>query len=390
MRSRSLLALLALASLSASPGAAQQRPAPDALDVSSYMMPPRSSWAAVGPSADPAVTVSEKGGDGELAFRVLHLRAGVKATKQAAVDLAKSKLVETGDVLLSFRPLWDKTLAYAHMQLGVSHTAIAFIVSDGVDPFVMTLESPISYSSPLNAPEHYADLDAIHVVRPQLDAAQKRNLEKWAKLIFARRSRFSFFSDYSKPMYKRGLVDVAKPNDEIRRLAKAAAGPANLQFESYCSEFVWSLLGLRNCDPGAFSDGCVSPIFGTADGMLTGLVPKIAGDAGLAQGPEAALVGGKIADETKTTTLTQSVFVDVLTDDTQLSGRMSEGHRAVARANKQNMTVLNGYYATGEPAALAVQIDQGVTDNVSPTSFLLRSNAGLDGFRYVGTIVFDR
>jgi hypothetical protein len=366
-----------------------QTPSP-ILDVSSFMMPPRQTWVPIDGSADANVVVTESVSNGELGFRVLHLRASVKGKKQAAIDLARSKLVQPGDILLSFRPLWDKTLAYAHMQLGVSHSGIAFLVSEGNERFVMTVESPISYSSPLNYPEHYADLDAIHIIRPTLDEAQKRRLEQWARLIMSHRERFAFFGDYSLPMYKRGIPGIATPKDEIRHLAEVALGRTNRKFESYCSEFVWSLLGLRNCDPAAFDGACVSPIFATGEGMLTGIIPKISGDAGLVQGPEAALIGGKLADAERSAMLTRSVFVDFLADESQLSGRMSSGHLKVARENKENMKVINGYYAAGEPGALATEINRGVIGNVSPTSFLIRSNAGMDGLRYVGTVVFDR
>ncbi|MGO6667665.1 hypothetical protein ACCS43_20205 [Rhizobium ruizarguesonis] len=371
--------------------AAQAPRAADLLDVSSFMMPPRQSWAQIADSQNPDVVVTEKLADkGGVGFRILHMRTAVKGRKQAAIDLAKSKIVETGDILLSFRPLWDRTLAYAHMQLGVSHSGIAFIVSDGNDKMVMTLESPISYSSPLNAPEHYSDLDAIHIIRPNLSDPQKVNLEKWAKLILSRPEKFDFYSDYSLPMYKRGNPGVSSPVDEILYLAKISTGASNASFASYCSEFVWSLLGLRNCDPTSFGAGCIKPIFQTSDGMLTGIVPGLENGSGFVQGPETAVRRGGFKPTEGTTILTKKVFVDVLSDPSELAGRMSAGHRKVAEDNSENMKLLNGFYASGEPAPLAQAINQSVANNVSPTSFLIRSNAGMDGFHYVGTVVFDR
>lgn len=365
--------------------------AADILDVSSFMMPPRDTWAHIATSQDPDVVVTEKlAQQGALGFRILHLRAAAKGTKQAASDLAQSGIVQTGDILLSFRPLWDHTLAYAHMQLGVSHSAVAFVVSEGGDDIVVTLESPISYSSHMNSPEHYSDLDAIHIVRPRLSETQKVNLEKWARLILSRKSKFEFFSDYSLPMYKRGHPNIATPRDEIVLLAQVANGSSSSSFSSYCSEFVWALMGLRNCDPGMFDGSCVSPIFQTSDGMLTGIVPSLESDAGMVQGPEAALKGGRLDQADRTDTLTQTVFVDTLTDPSELAGRMSAGHRKVAEDNMENMKILNQYYASGEPVPVAQAINQSIFNNVSPTSFLLRSNAGMDGFKYVGTVIFDR
>jgi hypothetical protein len=391
MRSVSLVQLIVFSILGFTPAAAQDAPGSSAiLRVSSFMMPPRASWASIGDSADANVTVTEKMGDGDVGFRAFHLRASVKGTKQVGLDLARSQLVQPGDIFLSFRPLWDKTLAYAHMQLGVSHSAIAFVVSDTSDQFIMTLESPISYSSPLNYPEHYSDLDAIHVIRPTLTDGQKRNLGQWGKLILNKRGHFEFFGDYSVPMYKRGIAGIAAPKDQIKYLAEVALGRKNSNFQSYCSEFVWSLLGLRDCDPNGFVESCVKPIFSTSDGMLTGIIPKVSGDAGLVQGPESALVGGKYAANRSKAILTGSVFVDFLTDESQLAGRMSSGHIKVAKESRASMKAVNGYYAMGEPPLMAAEINKGVTGNVSPTSFLIRSNAGLDGLQYVGTIIFDR
>jgi hypothetical protein len=390
MRSLLLIPFALFSIWGSTPAAAQPAPIPSLLKVSSFMMPPRASWATIDGSADASVTVTEHTGEADVGFRVLHLRAAVKGTKQAALDLARSKLVQPGDILLSFRPLWDNTLAYAHMQLGVSHSGMAFVVSDASGRFIHTLESPISYSSPLNFPEHYSDLDAIHVIRPTLTDSQKRNLEQWGRLILNKRGQFDFFGDYGKPMYKRGVANITAPKDQIGYLAQIALGQKNTSFQSYCSEFVWSLLGLRDCNPGAFDESCIKPIFSTSDGMLTGIIPKVSGDAGLAQGPEAALLVGKYPADRSKAILTGSVFVDVLTNESQLAGRMSSGHIKVAKDNREGMKAMNGYYTMGEPPPMAAQINQTIIGNVSPTSFLIRSNAGLDGLKYVGTIIFDR
>jgi hypothetical protein len=360
------------------------------LAVSPFMMPPRSTWATIDQSLDPNVVVTEAPAGNTMGFRTIHLRKSSQGRKQAAIDLAKSGLVKTGDILLSFRPLWDRTLAYAHMQLGVSHAGLAFVVTDANGPFVMTLESPISYSSPLNSPEHYGDLDAFHVIRPSLNASQVRNLEKWARAVSGKQQQFEFYADYSLPMYKRGTTGVSTPRDQVQLLANILLGQENRTFASYCSEFVWSMLALRDCDPAAFDSACIKMPFGTANGMMAGLIPQLTGDSGLAQGPEASLTGAQVAQADRTSTLTQQVFIDVLTDESQLAGRMSSGHIAVAKASRDAMKAIQGYYMAGEPPPVASAINKGVIDNVSPTSFLVRSNAGLDDFRYVGTVIFDR
>src|SRR5207247_8620096 len=87
--------------------------------------------------------------------------------------------------------------------------------------------------------------------------------------------------------------------------------------------------------------------------------------------------------------LTSKVFVDFLDSPSDLQGRMSSGHQAVARANKPKMELLKHYYASGEPADIVPEINQGIIENFSPTAFLIRSDSILTGLRYVGTVVFE-
>lgn len=359
-----------------------------ALQVSEYMMAPVSSWVDL--PANENITF-ELNSAQDLGFRAIHLKASTKSTKQAAIDLAATGAIKSGDILLSFRPEWDGTLAYAHMQLGVSHAAMAFVVTEGGTRFVHTLETPINYSSPMNSSHHYTDLNAIHIIRPNLTEEQRANLSGWAKKILSNPGRFGFFSDYGKPWYKRSTGKT--PVDQIKELGKVASSGGT--FAAYCSEFVWTLLGLRDCDSANYRSGtCEKPIYSSASGTqvagaMTGLVPGLNGDAGLIQGPEAALMTKTPAERTRQ--LTQEAFVDILTSPDQLAGRMSSGHRAVAEANSGIMTAINRqYYGNGENAAVAQGINAQVVDNFSPTSFMVRSNAGLDGFKYVGTVVFDR
>jgi hypothetical protein len=110
--------------------------------------------------------------------------------------------------------------------------------------------------------------------------------------------------------------------------------------------------------------------------------------AGLTQGPDAAL--RKSSNPNRTQILTSKVFVDFLDSPSELQGRMSSGHQAVARANKSKMELLRRYYASGEAGNMVQQINQGIIENFSPTAFLIRSDAGLNGLKYAGTVVFDK
>jgi hypothetical protein len=356
-----------------------------ALDVPDFMMAPKSTWISGFPELnkdDIQTEVVTAAQDTNLGLRLVHLKKSYQATKRASQTLGENGVIESGDILLSLRPSWADTLAYAHVQLGISHAALAFVVEMDGKQYVHSLESPMSYSSFLDSPHQYGDLEAFHILRPTLTEVEKSNLKQWAKLAMSHPDRFAFFSDYSKPMYKRGLPGVDRPIDQIRFLAKVIknGGPT---FNCYCSEFVWSFLGLRKCSPDEFPNGNLEMFFDPLKGFYQD-DPK----AGLTQGPDAAL--RKSGDSNRTQILTSKVFVDFLDSPSDLQGRMSSGHQAVARANKPKMELLKRYYASGEPAAMVPQINQGIIENFSPTAFMIRSDAGLNGLRYVGTVVFDK
>src|SRR6266487_2199925 len=356
-----------------------------ALDVPDFMMVPKSTWVAEFPELNKddiqteIVTATQ---DANLGLRLVHLKKSYQATKLASEALGKNGVIESGDILLSFRPAWADTLAYAHVQLGISHAALAFVVEMDGKKYVHSLESPMSYSSFLDSPHQYGDLEAFHILRPTLTEAEKSNLKGWAKLTMSHPDRFAFFSDYGTPMYKRGLPGVDRPIDQVRLLAKVIK-EGGTTFSCYCSEFVWTFLGLRKCSPDEFPGGNLEMFFDPLKGFYQD-DPK----AGLTQGPDVAL--RKSGNANRTQILTSKVFVDFLDSPSDLQGRMSSGHQAVARANKPKMDLLKHYYGSGEPAAMAPEINQGIIENFSPTAFLIRSHAGLNGLRYAGTVVFDK
>jgi hypothetical protein len=355
------------------------------LDVPDFMMVPKSTWISGFPDLNKDDIHSEvitAAQDANLGLRLVHLKKSYQATKRASETLGENGVIESGDILLSLRPAWADTLAYAHVQLGISHAALAFVVEVDGKKYVHSLESPMSYSSFLDSPHQYGDLEAFHILRPTLTEVEKSNLKSWAKLTMSHPDRFAFFSDYSKPMYKRSLPGVDRPIDQVRLLAKVIKD-GGTTFSCYCSEFVWTFLGLRKCSPDEFPNGNLEMFFDPLKGFYQD-APK----AGLTQGPDAAL--RKSGNPNRTQVLTSKVFVDFLDSPSDLQGRMSSGHQAVARANKPKMELLKHYYASGEPAGMVPEINQGIIENFSPTAFLIRSDAGLNGLRYVGTVVFDK
>src|SRR5439155_110204 len=229
-----------------------------ALDVPDFMMVPKSTWVSGFPELnkdDIQTEIATAAQDANLGLRLVHLKKSYQATRRASETLGENGVIESGDILLSLRPAWADTLAYAHVQLGISHAALAFVVEMNGKKYVHSLESPMSYSSFLDSPHQYGDLEAFHILRPTLTEVEKSNLK-------------GFYQD----------------------------------------------------------------------------APK----AGLTQGPDAAL--RKSGNPNRIQILTSKVFVDFLDSPSDLQGRMSSGHQAVARANKPKMDLLKRYYASGEPA----------------------------------------
>ncbi|MBN9278998.1 MAG: hypothetical protein J0I57_15410, partial [Hyphomicrobium sp.] len=63
-----------------------------------------------------------KGAQGDVGLRlVVAKRAGF------GQRMAKSGLIQTGDIILTFRPEWGGGGAYPNIQMGVSHTGIAYV-----------------------------------------------------------------------------------------------------------------------------------------------------------------------------------------------------------------------------------------------------------------------
>src|SRR4029453_9618079 len=151
------------------------------LDVPDFMMVPKSTWVAGFPELNKdgiKTDIATAAQDPNLGLRLVHLKKSYQATKLASEALAENGVIESGDILLSFRPAWADTLAYAHVQLGISHAALAFVVEMDGKKYVHSLESPISYSSFLDSPHQYADLDVFHILRPTLTEAEKSNLKQ--------------------------------------------------------------------------------------------------------------------------------------------------------------------------------------------------------------------
>jgi hypothetical protein len=323
--------------------------------------------------------------------------------------LAKTGLIQTGDVLLTFRPEWGGAGAYSNLQMGISHTALAY-VQDGK---VRHLDVPMTEEylgrqlrGELTS-EHYQTLKFIHVVRPRgLSDVQRANIAAWAGRVrtMAHRiypNRLRFNPDYNAPKYRRGV-----PNTFLTQFAQILLGrqPTGA-LDMFCSEFVWALLSLRDCDlslaAAAFRGGenptCVRepmrPMAATGDYVLHH-DPR--SNSGLADGPLMVIDALNLPPQDREALL-RSVFVEA----SGALAKLSSGHRAVALAMKPKFAPLAQYYlAVGSRQGEDPQMEQmrqaihrEIPENYSPASFLINTLLPPDNAHramdYVATIVIE-
>ena len=337
------------------------------------------------------------------------LRLVVTPRSGMSARLGKSGIVQTGDLLLTFRAEWGGAGAYPNVQMGISHTGVAY-VKDGK---VYNIDNPLNEEylgrgmrADLTS-SHYSTLNFIHVIRPRnLTDAERKNIAAWATKLNSSAKKvypdqIKFNDDYNAPKYKEG-----RPLEFVKHFGQIALGqnPPGV-LDMYCSEFAWSLLALRDCDPAdgdAFKGGrvpsCIKPIMTPLEATGNN-APKGGRTSviGLADGPMTIIDGLKISNADRKPLL-ESVFVE---DPSEMS-KMSEGHRKVAQTMQPKFVTLKDYYLGVSGGSIIQRVrarlirtafNTSVPENYSPTSYLLNTllpknnvNRTMD---YVATIVIE-
>jgi hypothetical protein len=323
--------------------------------------------------------------------------------------MARSGLIQTGDIVLTFRPEWGGGGAYPNIQMGVSHAGIAY-VKDGI---VRQLDIPLNaeYLGRNLAgnfdSEHYRTLKFMHIIRPRgLTDAQRATISAWVTRIQAQAknaypAKISFNEDYNAPKYRSG-----RQLDFVQHLARIGLGqnPPG-QTSMFCSEFVWSILALRNCDPTKTGDAfrasrvpsCVTPVMQPmrATGDYMTLRTPIS-YAGLADGPLLVIDALKLPSKEQAGLL-DSVFVE----DPKAELKMSPGHRAIAKTMQPRFAPLKQYYKgaaaggwrRGPAWIVSTTFRTAIPDNYSPASYLINTMLPRTNTRrtmdYVATIMFE-
>lgn len=342
--------------------------------------------------------------NGEVGLRlVVAKRAGL------AKRLGKSGLVQTGDLLLTFRSEWGGAGAYPNVQMGISHTGIVY-VKDGS---MHNLDNPLTEEY-LGAgmrgnldSEHYRTLKLIHIIRPRnLTDAQRANLLDWSTRLATSAKRvypkeISFNQDYNAPKYKPG-----KSIDFVKHLGQSALGqkPSGT-VDMFCSEFVWALLALRDCDPAKTGDAfkgsripsCVKPAMEPMRATGDYITRRgRSSNAGLAEGPLLVVDALKLPDAERDKLL-HAVFVE----NKSGMAKMSVGHRQVAEQMSPKFAPLEKYYLgvqgkwgpTFQARLISNGFKRGIPENYSPTSFLINTllpaNNSKRTMDYVATILIE-
>lgn len=333
-----------------------------------------------------------------------------KVTRQAAVkELLKKGILKSGDIVLSFRTNWEKTTAYPHIQMGVSHAGVIFVEGGVARNIDMPLDADYNNSlinSSLDAP-HYLETDALQIVRPRdFDAIKEKNLLSWINTLrknytnIRNTGLMKFNGNYMDPKFNR----YGKGNQFITTMARIMNGEnkTSKDLTMYCSEFAWALLSLSNCTPADISAdktsthaGCVEEIMKPLPMLNDGNLP------GLAEGPLAVLENLDISPAEKVE-LTKALLYEG-----PIEG-LSPGHRALATMPEIQkliglMKVMYPAKLTGATvvpfpapntpiAGVTAMVNGEAPRNYSPTSFLI--NAMLDAnhperkFDYVATVFF--
>ncbi|MCH2534694.1 MAG: hypothetical protein MK008_09665 [Bdellovibrionales bacterium] len=366
--------------------------------------------------------------------------------KQIAQELSKTGTVQTGDVLLSFRPEWNGLGSYPHIQLGVSHAGLAWI-KDGV---VRNLDMPLNDNynrDQLNPNEpsflsskHYRDAKFIHIIRPiisekemleynqkavgpgrstcgltrkdqNLYRCQRRKINRWAERIYDKMDeiykvgassltpgKMSFNSNYLQPSV--ATMSQAELIRDTGRLATKQRSQVS-GLTSFCSEFVWSLLSLRNCytsDLRSEKPECVNPIFEPMQAV------GVNDEYGFTDGPP-ILMDRLVKAGHNPARLLPKVF-----HSTVDSNELSSGHKKAAKEVKPLMDALKQMYGAryqlmnpqlsteektkiySQLQAASKQLNSQVVPTFSPTAFLVQAllpeGHPQKAFKYIATLVY--
>ncbi len=378
------------------------------IDVPFYFSVPKTASALpLNRSAYPYPTIwngSVQASD--VGLRVIAIQQGttLESKKQArrdmAAKLAAAGVLQDGDLVLSFRPELAGTMAYPHIQMGVTHAGLVYTENGKA----YNLDSPLDsvYNGQFDSAHYAGDgamdqgANALHIMRPRgMTESRRAQFRGWVgtlkqnlSRINGQRAQIKFQSDYLVPAW----VSAGKtPRQTVTTLGKIILElDTTTKQPMYCSEFAWHMLALSSCTPQEIRDAgpdgasCVDDIFAPMP-----LVAKDATEVGLADGPLMVL---QAMPEPIRLANVDKIFT---TGD---AAKLSSGHRAVSEMVAPLMGPLKDFYmatlsgmATPEMlSAGATQLSAQMPANYSPTAFIVQAIApeSLRAVDYVSTLAF--
>lgn len=323
-----------------------------------------------------------------------------KAREDMSRQLGKAGVLQDGDIALTFRPEFAGSMAYPHIQMGVTHASLVY-TKNGV---AYNVDSPLDseYSGQFNS-LHFAGgvsstgavdagVDAIQIVRPAgFDDARRARLRQWAIKVEANRAygKVKFQKDYLMPIF---VAKQMTTQQTVTELGKIILGQSEAELPMYCSEFVWHMLALSGCTAeeisaaGPEGASCVAPVFAPMP-----LVSTTDDGIGLAEGPLLALAGAALE--------LRDGLIDTIFTTGENAARLSSGHRDVAEQVAPLMEGLALFFKARAVGATAAEMSEaaaglnagvGNIPNYSPTAFLVAAMQA-DGARpleYIATVLF--
>ena len=382
--------------------------------------------------------IQEKDASGQSDLGLRLVVASSQDTRESVSNkLAESGLVKTGDIILSARPALAGTIPYIHVQLGVTHAGMALVKKDKDGKnYVINVDMPLNEEmlgenrmSKFTS-THYTEIDKTlgyhsamyHIIRAKnITDEQRENLGKWLELFRSRSkdiyqakskpdaneryaNKITFNMDYMNPAY-----DINKTGDDemrfvadLGRLALGKSVPKGLTM--FCSEFVWSVLSLKDCDPvnkgykfdGNNTPSCIQkvfepmPIFGS---LYESQHQDGEAQFGMSDGPillADIMKASSAPDKSGKSVRTRLLEWTVIETAGKNKGSISEGHKAVEAAllqqNPDFYKGVLGYYAlTAVPNSkgfetqiqqrnyIRQQFNAGNRLNYSPTAFFMHA-----------------
>lgn len=327
--------------------------------------------------------------------------AGARGRREAVRQLHQAGLLLDGDVVLFFRPDWAGTMAYPHVQMGISHAGVIRTGNGTAYNLDMPLEPTFngsSYSSQLDSPA-YMDLQTFHILRPRGFAAEeqtgfRKTVERLVQSmpVISRRGLLPFQGDYMLPHYVSRQIH---PTESVRRFGQVAFQPDTASSQPmYCSEFVWHVHSLaRSGNQGG----------DVAAEMIFPPLPFVSanGEPGLGEGPLTVLTtaGSELSVE-QSESLVRSMF------EAHRQGALSQGHLKTAQQVAPLMQELEQFYLMtvsdsdqitvgGQEVTrreYAGALNQMIAPNYSPTAFYINTFLAPDDpnrrFDYLYTLTF--